>query len=171
MKKITLLFILCLTITSQSYSQNIFGKKKMNKNSNIEQVEEEKINTTKQELVGYSISGEVEGLQDTSVMLAYYFGGKQYATDTTEVVDGKFSFKGERELKGGMYLVVLSNQKYFDIIVSEQHFSFSTKLNDLIGGMSFKNSNENPPFYEYLNFITKMQKQVTPIRKQLVMHF
>ena len=150
MKKITLLFILCLTITSQTYSQSKFGQK----------------NTIK-EVIGYNISGEIEGLKDTSVMLAYYFGGKQYATDTTEVVDGKFSFKGERELKGGMYLVVLSNQQYFDIIVSEQHFSFSTKLNDLIGGMSFKNSNENPPFYEYLNFITKMQKQVTPIRKQL----
>jgi thiol-disulfide isomerase/thioredoxin len=150
MKKITLLFILCLTITSQSYSQSKFGEKK-----------------TIPDLIGYNISGEIEGLQDTSVMLAYYFGGKQYATDTTKVVEGKFSFEGERELQGGMYLVVLANQQYFDIIVSEQHFSFSTKLDDLIGSMSFKNSNENPPFYEYLNFITQMQKQVTPIRQQL----
>ena len=150
MKKTTLLFILCLTITSLSYSQSKFGQKK-----------------TIEEVIGYSISGEIEGLQDTSVMLAYYFGGKQYATDTTEVIDGKFSFKGKKELQGGMYLVVLANQQYFDIIVSEQHFSFSTKLDDLIGSMSFKNSNENPPFYEYLNFITQMQKEVTPIRKQL----
>ena len=149
MKKITLLFILCLTITSLSYSQSKFSLKK---------------SLTK---TGYNISGEIEGLQDTSVMLAYYFGGKQYATDTTEVVNGKFSFKGEKELQGGMYLVVLSNQQYFDMIVSEQHFSFSTKLDDLIGSMSFKNSKENPPFYEYLNFITEMQKEVTPIRKQL----
>ncbi|MBT5090584.1 MAG: DUF4369 domain-containing protein, partial [Flavobacteriales bacterium] len=150
MRKITLLFILCLIIASLSYSQNKFGKKKINK-----------------EVIGYTISGKIEGLQDTSVMLAYYFGGKQYATDTTEVVNGKFSFEGKRELQGGMYLVVLADQKYFDIIVSEQHFSFSTKLDDLIGSMSFENSNENPPFYEYLNFITQMQKEVTPIRKQL----
>ena len=34
--------------------------------------------------------------------------------------------------------------------------------------MEFKNSVENPPFYEYLNFIIDKQKQVTPIRKQLV---
>ena len=150
MKKITLLFILCFTITSQSYSQSKFGQKK-----------------TIQEVIGYNISGEIEGLQDTSVMLAYYFGGKQYATDTTEVINGKFSFQGEKELQGGMYLVVLANQQYFDMIVSEQHFSFSTKLDDLIGSMSFENSKENPPFYEYLNFITQMQKEVTPIRKQL----
>ena len=150
MKKITLLFILCLTITSQSYSQSKFGEKK-----------------TIADLRGYNISGEIEGLQDTSVMLAYYFGGKQYATDTTKVVGGKFSFIGEKELQGGMYLVVLSNQQYFDIIVSEQHFSFSTKLDDLIGNMSFKNTKENPPFYEYLNFITEMQKEVTPVRQQM----
>ena len=80
MRKITLLFILCLIIASLSYSQNKFGKKKINK-----------------EVIGYTISGKIEGLQDTSVMLAYYFGGKQYATDTTEVVNGKFSFEGKRD--------------------------------------------------------------------------
>jgi hypothetical protein len=150
MKKITLLFILCLTTTSQSYSQSKFGQKK-----------------TTQEVIGYNIIGEIEGLKDTSVMLAYYFGGKQYAKDTAKVVNGKFSFQGEKELQGGMYLVVLENQQYFDMIVSEQHFSFSTKIDDLIGSMSFENSKENPPFYEYLNFITQMQKEVRPIRQQL----
>ena len=57
-------------------------------------------------------------------MLAYYFGGKQYATDTADVINGKFTFKGNKELKGGMYLVVLSNNQYFDLIISEQYFSF-----------------------------------------------
>ena len=116
---------------------------------------------------GYKITGTITGLQDTTVMLAYYFGGKQYATDTAVVANGKFTFEGEKELKGGMYLVVLSESRYFDIIVSEQHFSFTTNIDDLIGKMTFKNSKENPVFYEYLNFITNMQKEVTPLRKQL----
>jgi thiol-disulfide isomerase/thioredoxin len=115
----------------------------------------------------YKISGEIIGLQDSSVMLAYYFGGKQYATDTANVIDGKFTFEGNKELKGGMYMVVLSESKYFDLIISEQKFSFSTKVNNLVSEMTFKNSKENPPFYEYLNFIVEMQKQVTPIRQQL----
>ena len=151
MKKITLLFVLSLVLTFQSYSQNKFASKK---NSNLF-------------VTGYNITGQIEGLQDTSVMLAYYYGGKQFATDTSEVINGKFSFNGEKELPGGMYLVVLSNQQYFDIIISEQHFSFSTKIDDLIGSMSFKKSNENPPFYEYIKFITQMQSEVMPIRKQL----
>ena len=91
----------------------------------------------------YKISGEVVGLQDSSVMLAYYFGGKQYATDTAQAVNGKFIFTGDKELKGGMYLIVLPNQKYFDIIISDTHFSFKTDINDLVGAMTFKNSVEN----------------------------
>ena len=57
---------------------------------------------------GYKITGTVNGLKDSTVMLAYYFGGKQYATDTANVVNGKFIFEGDKKLKGGMYLVVLS---------------------------------------------------------------
>ena len=116
---------------------------------------------------GHKITGTITGLQDSTIMLAYYFGGKQYATDTAVVTNGKFTFEGEKELKGGMYLVVLSESRYFDIIVSEQHFSFTTKTDDLVGAMTFKNSKENPVFYKYLNFITDMQKEVTPLRKQL----
>ena len=147
MKKITTIIILS-TIAFTAYTQSVF---------NIN-------NNTKD---GYKISGEVKNLQDSTVMLAYYFGGKQYATDTANITNGKFTFEGEEALKGGMYLVVLSENKYFDLIISEQNFSFSTRLDDLVGAMTFKDSKENPPFYEYLNFITDMQKEVTPIRQKL----
>lgn len=144
------LIILCAfyTITLLGFSQNIFNKQEKAKDN-------------------YKISGEIIGLKDSTVMLAYYFGGKQYATDTANVVNGKFTFEGNKELKGGMYLVVLSESRYFDLIISEQNFSFSTKLDDLVGSMIFKDSKENPPFYEYLNFIIKMQKEVTPIKEKL----
>ena len=116
---------------------------------------------------GYKISGLVTGLQDSTVMLAYYFGGKQYVSDTAIVKNGKFIFEGTKQLKGGMYLVVLGDNKYFDLIISEQKFSFSTNIDDLVGSMVFKGSSENIPFYQYLNFITEMQKEVTPVRNQL----
>jgi len=114
---------------------------------------------------GYKIDGYVDGLQDTSVILAYYFGGKQYATDTANTINGSFTFSGEKKLPGGMYLVVLPNQQYFDIVISEQYFSFTTDIKSPIEKMKFKNSEENTPFYEYLNFITNKQKEVTPLRE------
>ena len=137
-------------ITSGVYGQNKFSLKKQT-----------------QENLGYKIEGEIKGLVDSTVMLAYYFGGKQYATDTALVNNGKFIFEGDKILDGGMYLIVLNDQQYFDIIVSEQHFSFSTSVNNLVGDMTFKNTKENPPFYAYLNFIINMQKEVTPLRQQI----
>ena len=115
---------------------------------------------------GYKIEGYVNGLQDTSIILAYYFGGKQYASDTAYSKNGNFTFSGEKALPGGMYLVVLPNQQYFDIVISEQHFSFSTELQSLIKDMKFTNSKENTPFYNYLNFITEKQIEVTPLRER-----
>ena len=147
MKKITLLFsilILSATMHAQNLAEILQSKRD-----------------------GYKITGFINGLEESSVMLAYYFGGKQYAKDTADVINGKFTFQGKEKLKGGMYLIVLSEDKYLDIIISEQYFSFSTELEDLYGAITFKNSKENPPFYEYLNFITKMQKDVAPIRKEL----
>ena len=59
-----------------------------------------------------------------------------------------------------MYLIVLPDQKYFDIILTEQNFNFTTNLNDIVESMTFKNSVENPLFYQYLKFITKKQREV-----------
>ena len=115
----------------------------------------------------YKIEGEVVGLEDTEVILAYYFGGKQYAKDTAVSKNGKFIFSGDKELDGGMYLVVLPDQKWFDIIVSEQKFKFKTSLKNLVSDMTFTNSKENTPFYKYLNYINLKQQQITPIREKL----
>ena len=116
---------------------------------------------------GYKIKGEIKNMQDTTAILAYYFGGKQYATDTTDVVKGKLTFSGDKELEGGIYLVVLSGGKYFELIISEQKFSFTTDRNDLVASMNFKNSRENTAFYQYLNFISVQQQKVAPLKEKL----
>ena len=66
-----------------------------------------------------------------------------------------------------MYLIVLPEQKWFDIIISEQKFKFKTSLNNLVSDMQFTNSKENTPFYSYLNFINSKQKDIAPIREKL----
>ena len=115
---------------------------------------------------GYIISGEIKNMQDTTVILAYYFGGKQYATDTTEITNGKLTFSGDKELEGGIYLIVLPGGKYFELIISEQKFSFTTDKNDLVQSMRFQNSRENTAFYEYLNYITEKQNEVSPLKER-----
>ena len=143
--------LLSVFILSNSYSQqiNLKGNLINSKESNI-----------------YEIKGEIIGLQDTSVILAYYFGGKQYAADTAFSENGTFIFEGDETLDGGMYMIVLPNQQYFDLVISEQKFSFKTNINSLIESMEFTNSKENTPFYKYLKFISSKQKQVIPLRDQ-----
>ncbi|MEE2699941.1 MAG: DUF4369 domain-containing protein [Bacteroidota bacterium] len=115
---------------------------------------------------GYKISGEIKNIQDTTAILAYYFGGKQYASDTTDIEDGKLTFSGEKVLEGGIYLLVLPDGKYFELIISEQHFSFTTDKNNLVAAMRFQNSKENTAFYTYLNYITEKQKEVGPLKEK-----
>ncbi len=115
----------------------------------------------------YQISGEIIGLKDSSVILGYYYEDNQYAKDTAIVNNGKFTFTGAEPLKGGMYFVLLSESKIFDIIISEQFFSFSTKIDDLQGSMKFKNTYENPPFYDYINFISNVSEKAKPIIQKI----
>ena len=66
-----------------------------------------------------------------------------------------------------MYFVLLSESRIFDLIISEQFFSFSTKIDDLQGSMKFKNSLENPPFYEYINFISNVSQSAQNIIQKI----
>ena len=150
MKKI-LLFIVFIFLGNTSYSQI-----KLSKETNI----------SNNKLDFYYIEGEVKGMRDTTVILAYYYGGKQYAQDTAKSINGKFIFEGNKKLSGGMYLVVLPDGKYFDIIISEQKINFSTEINSLVESMYFVESEENTPFYEYLNYIISKQKEVNPLKQE-----
>ena len=48
---------------------------------------------------GYSFEGQVRGLQDSTCMLAYYYGDKQFAKDTAEIdQEGRFVFSGDDTL-------------------------------------------------------------------------
>jgi len=107
----------------------------------------------------YKIDGQVKGLSDTTCMLAYYYGDKQFAKDTADIdATGKFVFSGDESLEHGMYMVVLPGDNYFEMVVTNQRFSFTTSIDDLIGSMTFTNSHENEKFYGYMQFISEKQK-------------
>ena len=111
---------------------------------------------------GHKIEGTIKGVSDTSCILAYYFGDKQYAKDTAVIDEnGSFKFEGEKALKGGIYMIVFPEGKYAEFIVSEQHFSFSSDINDLVGSMQLIDTQENKVFYEYMQSLaSKQQKSI-----------
>ncbi|MFN3404545.1 MAG: redoxin domain-containing protein [Cytophagaceae bacterium] len=116
----------------------------------------------------YSIKLKVKGLKDTTCYLAYHFGDKQYLKDTAKVDSkGAFTFEGKEKLPGGIYLVVLPDKRYFEIIVNEQNFSLETDTADYAKNMKVKGSVENQIFYDYLQFLNPKGEQIGKRTKAL----
>lgn len=118
----------------------------------------------------YEIKGTIKGLGDkTMIIFGQYYADKQYVRDTVYTdAAGNFTLTSKDSVSAGMFLVILPEKRFFDIILNENFkFSFQTHTEDLIGNMKFKNSPENTAFYEYLSFIKTQNEQVSPIRQQL----
>lgn len=119
---------------------------------------------------GYFIKGKIKGLRDTVVYLGNHYGNKQYVKDTTKVdKDGNFVFEGNKKLDGGIYLIVLPNKKYFEIIIDkEQNFYIETDTSsEMAERMKIKGSEDNIAFYKYIRFISEQHKKADPIRKRI----
>src|SRR5690606_38868317 len=112
---------------------------------------------------GYQLEFKVDGCIQGNIILAYYYGNKQYIKDSTRAdVNCQISFKGTEALDQGIYIVVMPpDNKYFEVVVDEyQHFRMETSLEKPIANMKVTGSKENKGFYDYLKFINS-KKDVT----------
>ena len=119
---------------------------------------------------GYQIDFNIEGCQAGKVVLAYYYGDKQYIKDSTRVDDkGRFVFKGEKALDQGIYIVVMPpDNKYFEVIIDEdQHFSVNSVFATPIKSMKVTGNEENVRFYSYLKFLNDQKTKSEPVSKQM----
>jgi peroxiredoxin len=109
------------------------------------------LNLFAQHKEGFSIRGKVRGIKDTTVFLAHYFGYNQQVIKDTAKVDaqGNFLFTGDKTLPEGLYLVSLPKNKYMDIIIGNQDFSFETDTVNLITKMKVMGSKENETFFKF----------------------
>lgn len=118
---------------------------------------------------GYKINIKITGVKDTVCYLAHYYGDSNSLKDTARIdSQGKGVFEGQEALPGGIYLVVLPSKKYFEVMIDkEQNFSLETDTVNLVQNMKVKDSKENQLFYDYLHFIEKKHKEITPLRDSL----
>ena len=115
----------------------------------------------------FHLNIKVDGVRDSVIYLANYYGDKQYLKDsTTADANGNFSFKAEEPMPGGIYLVVLPGKRYFEVVIDkDQKFNMETSNSQLIDKMKVTGSEQNKVFYEYLRFIQQKQKEVEPLRQ------
>ncbi len=102
---------------------------------------------------------EVEGMGDTTIYMARYFGPKLYYADTAYSSNGVAVFDGKKH-PGGLYAVVIPGGQYFEFIHDDEKVDmYIGNSKDLIGSMDVKKSVNNKVFYDYIMFMTDNKKK------------
>lgn len=115
---------------------------------------------------GFTYKFTVKGLEGTEVILANYYGDKQYVKDTFQFdKKGVLTLKADTMLPGGIYMLVFPalGNKYFEFIVGEQNITFETDTTNLVDNLKVLTSKENTLFYDDLKFISRMRKQLDSV--------
>jgi peroxiredoxin len=117
---------------------------------------------------GYKITVKLTSSADTALLLAHYFGNKQYLDDTAyQNKQGLFIFQGKEKLKDGMYIVASQGKsKYFDLFLTgTQQIDFACDPSDVVNTMQVKGSDDNKAFYTYIKYLGTKQAEIEPLNK------
>jgi thiol-disulfide isomerase/thioredoxin len=118
--------------------------------------------------VPYSIKGHIEGLADTAIYIANYYGNKLYYNDTAQVDNkGNFQFKGKPYNECGKFALVLPGPKYFDFVVADENIVIHCTADADFNKIVIKESKNNQVFFDYIRFINQKRKDREPVDKCL----
>ena len=119
---------------------------------------------------GYEIKVKLDNYEGKSAKLGFHYGNKQYIKDSAKVeTDGTMTFKGEKELEPGIYLLIMQPKNvYFELLINkgEQFFSVMTDTKAIPEKMKIKGSKDNEVYYEYLNAISDKREALQKLREE-----
>lgn len=117
---------------------------------------------------GHNIKITIPKMANKQVILANYFDGKVYATDTAKLNEtGVGAFKNKNKLGKGVYLILFSPSNYFDIIIGNtQNFSIKTDTINVMNTIVFENSPENQAFLDFQKFMMTQNKKTRQISEE-----
>jgi len=138
MKIKTVLFIISIIFTSQILAQN------------------------------YEISIEVENLKDSTIYLGHHFGTGYFIDDSVKLNSkGTAIFKGNEQLPGGIYFILLGKGKYFDFLLDKsQVFSIKCDTTNFLNTVRFRNSFQNYKFFSYQRYLKNTYKLVSLLKEK-----
>ncbi len=118
---------------------------------------------------GYKIDVTIDGWQDTTLILGHYFNKKMLVNDTILIDhEGKGSFTGEEPIPGGIYIIYMPDQKYFDILIDdEQHFSISANKDNPVESLKVKGNKQEHAFNEYQKYLSSQQKKASTLQTKI----
>lgn len=114
----------------------------------------------------HNIKLSIPQMANKKMILAHYFEGKVYATDTAQLdAAGNGAFKNNtKKLAKGMYLMLFSPSNYFDILIGDhQNFSIKTDTTDVIHKIQITGSPENSAFLGFQKFMMAQNQKTRQI--------
>jgi hypothetical protein len=104
---------------------------------------------------GYDIKVQINGVADTSIILAHYSNKSIYPDDTTLLDDkGKGSFVSKKNLPQGMYVLYLPGGKYFELMMGEdQTFNLYSDTANFIKNTRIEGSLDNAIFFDFQKYM------------------
>ncbi len=120
---------------------------------------------------GMKIKVKLENYAEKELLLGFHYGEKQYVKDTAVIdADGYFTFDADTVLAPGVYLLVMKpSNNYLQVLLPEddQDFTITTDVNDLVGKMKVKGSDDNTVFYDYLRFLNKYRPEADSLKAKI----
>ncbi|MFN8310330.1 MAG: DUF5106 domain-containing protein [Chitinophagales bacterium] len=111
---------------------------------------------------GTEIRIVVRELANSNMILANYYGDKQYVRDTFQFdASGVCTIKTDTVIAPGIYLAVFPKMgnKYFEFVLNEPKFTLTTDTADLSGHLKVSGSEENTLFYEDMHYLNDQRKK------------
>lgn len=118
----------------------------------------------------YKIEVKLKNKPDSVLYLANYYGDKTYLADTAYVKGkGSFIFQKNKELEGGLYIIVDQSKKsIIEFLVSDSRdMKLESSGPDYIENMKVQNSAENVLFYDYLKYSALLYERIKPLNARL----
>lgn len=115
----------------------------------------------------FRITITLDGLTDSTLILANYVGDKQFVVDTAYLDKQKsYKFEGDSLLPEGMYIIATASKaKLFDFIVSgKQQIHISGDKSNLPGSLVSKFDDENRILFDYIEFLASKQIEMAALQ-------
>lgn len=119
----------------------------------------------------HQIKVSLEGLKDTNIFLAHYYGSKVLKTDSARLnKHGNGVFESKKDLPQGIYLIYLNDKNYFDFLLgADQQFSITSSFKPESKRI-FNGAKETEAFQQYQEFLTKQRARQQRLQKELENH-
>jgi len=119
----------------------------------------------------FQIKVTLEGLKDTNIFLAHYYGSKILKIDSARLDQtGTGLFKYKEERAKGIYVIYLNKDKYFDFLMgADQQFSMHSSFEPQAKRV-FEGAKETEEFQQYQEFLTVQRNKQQKLQKDYESH-